>query len=246
MLRLRGAVELRDVGFRHDPRGRWTVRNITVSIHPGQKVALVGASGSGKSTLAGLLLALHTPVEGEIRYDGVPAAELNLRSLRRQFGVVTQDPSLFGGTIRENIALNAPDAAIDRIVTAAETAALHEEIMAMPMHYETMLTEGGGLSGGQRQRLALARAILSRPKVLLLDEATSNLDSRTESLIEANLAGLPQTRIVIAHRLSTVRDADLILVLDKGRIVQRGTHDELISVPGTYAELVAAQSALHT
>ncbi|MET8991942.1 peptidase domain-containing ABC transporter [Nonomuraea wenchangensis] len=240
VLRLRGAIELRDVGFRHDPRGQWTVRNVTVSIRPGQKVALVGASGSGKSTLARLLLALHTPVEGEIRYDGVPAGELNLRSLRRQFGVVTQDPSLFNGTIRDNIALNAPDAAIERVVAAAELAALHEEIMAMPMNYETMLTEGGGLSGGQRQRLALARALLSRPKVLLLDEATSNLDSKTESLIEANLAWLPQTRIVIAHRLSTVRDADLILVLDKGQIVQRGTHDELISVTGKYAELVVA------
>ncbi|MED7932025.1 peptidase domain-containing ABC transporter [Nonomuraea sp. LP-02] len=243
VLRLRGAIELRDVGFRHDPRGQWTVRNVTVSIRPGQKVALVGASGSGKSTLARLLLALHTPVEGEIRYDGVPAGELNLRSLRRQFGVVTQDPSLFNGTIRDNIALNAPDAAIERVVAAAELAALHEEIMAMPMNYETMLTEGGGLSGGQRHRLALARALLSRPKVLLLDEATSNLDSKTESLIEANLAWLPQTRIVIAHRLSTVRDADLILVLDKGQIVQRGTHDELISVTGKYAELVVAPPA---
>ncbi|MGW0806072.1 peptidase domain-containing ABC transporter [Nonomuraea sp. NPDC002799] len=242
VLRLRGAVELRDVSFRHNPRGPWTVRNVSVAIRPGQKVALVGASGSGKSTLARLLLALHTPVEGEIRYDGVPAGELNLRTLRRQFGVVTQDPSLFSGSIRENIALNDPGAALDRVTAAARLAALHDEIMAMPMGYETMLTDGGGLSGGQRQRLALARAVLSRPKVLLLDEATSNLDSATEAVIEANLSGLAQTRIVIAHRLSTVRDADLILVIDSGRIVQGGAHGELMAMGGQYAQLIAAQT----
>ncbi|MEV3980615.1 peptidase domain-containing ABC transporter [Nonomuraea sp. NPDC049758] len=244
VLRLRGAVELSGVSFRHDPRAPWTVRDVSVSIRPGQKVALVGASGSGKSTLARLLLALHTPVLGEIRYDGVPAAELNLRTLRRQFGVVTQDPSLFSGSIRENIALNEPGASLERVVAAARLAALHDEIMDMPMGYETMLTDGGGLSGGQRQRLALARAVLSRPKVLLLDEATSNLDSATEAAIEANLSRLVQTRIVIAHRLSTVRDADLILVIDAGRVVQRGTHDELTAIGGKYAELVAAQAVL--
>ncbi|MGW2155426.1 peptidase domain-containing ABC transporter [Nonomuraea sp. NPDC001699] len=244
VLRLRGSVELRGVSFRHDPRAPWTVRDVSVSIRPGQKVALVGSSGSGKSTLARLLLALHTPVLGEIRYDGVPAAELNLRTLRRQFGVVTQDPSLFSGSIRENIALNEPGASLERVVAAARLAALHDEIMDMPMGYETMLTDGGGLSGGQRQRLALARAVLSRPKVLLLDEATSNLDSATEAAIEANLSRLVQTRIVIAHRLSTVRDADVILVIDAGRVVERGTHDELTAVGGKYTELVAAQAVM--
>lgn len=243
VLRLRGAVELRGVGFRHDPRGPWVVRDVSVSIRPGQKVALVGASGSGKSTLARLLLTLHTPVEGEILYDGVPASELNLRTLRRQFGVVGQDSSLFSGSIRENIALNSPDAPLERVVAAAQVAALHEEIMAMPMGYETMLTDGGGLSGGQRQRLSLARALLPRPKILLLDEATSNLDSATEAAIESNLFWLTQTRIVIAHRLSTIRDADLILVVDSGRVVERGTHDELMSAGGKYAELVATQAA---
>ncbi|MFF0576827.1 peptidase domain-containing ABC transporter [Streptosporangium saharense] len=242
VLRLRGSIELHGVGFRHDPRGPWTLRGISVSISPGQKVALVGPSGAGKSTLARLLLALHNPSEGRVSYDGVPLTELNLRSLRRQFGVVTQEPSLFTGSIRENIALNAPDAPMDRIVQAAELACLHEEISAMPMGYETVLMEGGGLSGGQRQRLALARALLSRPRILLLDEATSHLDSTTEARIEANLGWLTQTRIVIAHRLSTVRDADLILVVDQGGIVERGTHEGLLARGGRYAALVAAQT----
>ncbi|MEU6408119.1 peptidase domain-containing ABC transporter [Microbispora sp. NPDC046933] len=243
VLRLRGAIELRGVSFRHDPRGPWVLRDVSLAVRPGQKVALVGASGSGKSTLARLLLALHTPTEGEIRYDGVPASELNPRSLRRQFGVVTQDPSLFTGTIRENIALNDPDASLERIAEAAGRACLHDEIAAMPMGYETILVEGGGLSGGQRQRLALARALLPRPKVLLLDEATSQLDAATEARIEARLAGLTQTRVVIAHRLSTIRDADLILVMDKGRVVEGGTHAQLLAMGGRYARLVAAQMA---
>nr|BFE81501.1 hypothetical protein GCM10020093_041020 [Planobispora longispora] len=243
MVRLRGSIELHGVGFRHDPRGPWTLRGISVKIRAGQKVALVGPSGAGKSTLARLLLALYTPTEGQVSYDGVPLPQLNLRSLRHQFGVVNQEPSLFTGSIRENIALNDPDAPLERIIEAAELACLHEEICAMPMGYETMLVEGGGLSGGQRQRLALARALLARPKILLLDEATSHLDSTSEARIESNLGWLTQTRIVIAHRLSTVRDADLILVVDDGEIVERGTHDGLLARGGRYAKLVAAQAA---
>ncbi|SNT62155.1 ABC-type bacteriocin/lantibiotic exporter, contains an N-terminal double-glycine peptidase domain [Streptosporangium subroseum] len=242
VLRVRGAVEMRNVSYRYDPRAPWTLRDVSLTIAPGQKVALVGPSGSGKSTLARLLLALHTPTTGEIRYDGVPLKELNLRTLRRQFGVVTQEPSLFTGSIRENIALNDPGASMDRIVRAARMADIHDEIETMPMGYETMLTEGNGLSGGQRQRLALARALLSRPKILLLDEATSNLDSESEAAIESHLAHLTQTRILIAHRLSTIRDANLILVVDGGHIVERGTHEQLLALGGRYAALVAAQT----
>ncbi|GAA2870375.1 cyclolysin T1SS permease/ATPase CyaB [Streptosporangium fragile] len=242
----RGGVRLDDVGFRYTSAGNWIVRGVTVEVAPGQKVALVGRSGSGKSTLARLLLGLLPPSEGEIHYDGVPASRFDPGALRRQFGVVPQEPVLFSGTIAENIALNAPDASMEEIVAAATLACVHEEIAAMPMGYHTVLVEGGGLSGGQRQRVALARALLARPKILLLDEATSHLDTATEAAIEAALTGLDQTRVVIAHRLSTVRDADLILVMDGGRIVEAGSHGELLAAQGYYARLARAQDVLAT
>ncbi|SET89081.1 peptidase domain-containing ABC transporter [Nonomuraea wenchangensis] len=234
---LRGEVTLSGVGFRFDPRSPWTLRNVTLRIAPGQKVALVGSSGSGKSTLGRILLGLYEPVEGELRYDGTPARDLDPRWLRGRFGVVTQDPHLFTGTIRENIALTVPGAPLERIVAAARLAHVHDDIMAMPMGYETMLAEGGGLSGGQRQRIALARALLPEPRILLLDEATSHLDTVAEAAIERNLAALPLTRVVIAHRLSTVRDADQILVIEAGQVAERGTHDELMRSGGRYATL---------
>lgn len=239
---LRGEVVLRDVGFRFDPRSPWTVRNVSLTVGPGQKIALVGSSGSGKSTLGRILLGLYQPVEGEVRYDGTPAWDIDPRWLRSRFGVVTQDPHLFTGTIRDNIGLAVPDASLEQVVLAARLACVHNDIMAMPMGYETMLTEGSGLSGGQRQRIALARALLPQPQVLLLDEATSHLDTATEAAIERNLAWLTQTRIVIAHRLSTVRDADQILVIEAGRVNERGTHDELMRFGGRYAALTERQS----
>jgi ABC-type bacteriocin/lantibiotic exporter with double-glycine peptidase domain len=169
-------------------------------------------------------------------------AEIDLHWLRSQLGFVAQDSFLFGASIRANIALTDPAMPLARVIEAAEMACIHADIMALPMRYDTLLADGGAsLSGGQRQRLALARALVRRPRVLVLDEATSALDAITEQKVHANLATLRSTRIIIAHRLSTVRDADLILVMDQGRVVERGTHDELLVRGGPYRDLVAAQ-----
>jgi HlyB family type I secretion system ABC transporter len=240
--RLRGDIELRDVSFRYRPDGPTVLENISLSIKAGQKVAIVGRSGSGKSTLGYLLLRLYAPESGAIAYDGQDSRHLDLQDLRRQFGVVMQEPFLFSGSVRQNIALHDPDLPLERVRAAARLAAIDEEIEAMPMGYETYLAEdAGSISGGQRQRLALARALAVAPAILLLDEATSNLDAITERAVEDNLSGLQITRIVIAHRLSTIRDADLIVVLDNGQMIEQGTHDELMARGPAYAALVAAQ-----
>ena len=243
--RLRGRIRLDDVSFRYSPRMAPVIRNVSVDVPPGSSVAVVGRSGSGKSTLAGLLLGLYQPSEGRISYDGEDLRELDLRTVRQQLGIVPQHPYIFGASIRSNIALSNPSIPLDRIVAAAKAACIHEDIIAMPMGYETTLCEGGSsLSGGQRQRLALARALVHRPAVILLDEATSALDAATEQQVTANLDALRCTRIVIAHRLSTIVAADLILVMHEGHIVERGTHDELLSRAGEYRQLVAVQASL--
>jgi ATP-binding cassette, subfamily B, bacterial len=237
-----GEIELEHVSFSYGPLTPAGVRDISVKIAPGQKVAIVGRSGAGKSTLAKLMMGLYQPSSGRILYDGHDLSGLDLRSVRQQCGIVTQRSFLFGSTIRENIALKDPSISMAEVIEAAKLACIYDDILAMPMGYETMLIDGGGsLSGGQRQRVALARALVSQPIILLLDEATSELDTVTESQVLRNLAGLHCTRIVIAHRLSAIRDADLILMLDKGAIVERGSHEELLAKDGHYAALVHSQ-----
>jgi ABC-type bacteriocin/lantibiotic exporter with double-glycine peptidase domain len=242
--KLPAPIELKQVNFRYSPDKPWVLHDVSVTIQPGQKVALVGRTGSGKSTLAQLLLGLYTPTEGEILYGGVPLEGLNYRKLRSQFGVVLQEPFLFSGSIRQNIAFNDPSLSLEQVMEAARIAAIHDEIMQMPMGYETLVAEGGtALSGGQRQRIALARAVAHNPAILVLDEATSHLDTVTEDVVEQNLRDLSCTRIVIAHRLNTARNADLILALDNGVIVERGLHQELLAREGYYAQLVQSQLA---
>lgn len=240
--RLRGRIRLDGVSFRYGDGLPLVVRDISLEIEPGSFVALVGRSGAGKSTMAGLLVGLYEPVEGRITFDDSSLAELDLRSLRRQLGIVPQNPYVFGDTIRNNIALSDPNLRLGQVIEAARLAHIHDDIVSMPMGYETLLADGGAsLSGGQRQRIALARALGTKPSILLLDEATSHLDAITEARIHEELEELRATRIVISHRLSTVRKADQILVMEDGCLAESGTHADLISRGGLYRALIEEQ-----
>ncbi|WP_224247949.1 peptidase domain-containing ABC transporter [Hyalangium gracile] len=240
--KLLGSVQLENVSFRYGANSPMVVQDVSLRIEPGQFVAVVGRSGAGKSSLAHLMLGLYLPTGGVIRYDGMPLQDMDLQELRQQMGVVLQSPSLFRGDIRRNIAFADPTLPLEKVAEAAARAQVHEDIMAMPMNYETVLSEmGASLSGGQRQRLAIARALVHEPAILLLDEATNALDAKTERAVQDALAKLKCTRVVIAHRLSTIREADVILVMNQGKLVEKGRHEELMALGGHYAELVAAQ-----
>jgi ABC-type bacteriocin/lantibiotic exporter with double-glycine peptidase domain len=238
---LMGGVTLEDVSFRYGDSAPMVVRSVSIDIRPGMFVAIVGRSGSGKSTLAHLMVGLYRPTEGRIRFDGSELERVDLRSLRQQLGIVTQGHSMFTCSVRDNIATFDPSLPLDEIVRACKLARVHDDIAALPHGYNTVLHDDGrSLSGGQRQRLALARALVRRPSLLLLDEATSALDSTTEGQVQQALESLQCTRIVIAHRLSTVKSADLILVLDEGRVAESGTHQQLLQRNGLYAALMEA------
>ncbi|MBF2065795.1 MAG: peptidase domain-containing ABC transporter [Calothrix sp. C42_A2020_038] len=245
--KLHGNIRFENVTFRYHPESDVNVlENISFEILPEQTVAVVGRSGSGKTTLAKLILGLYPPTKGKLLIDGHDVTNISLKSLREQIGLVDQETFLFGGTIRENLSIAYPDATLEEIIEAAHLAGADEFIQRLPMGYETQIGEGGGmLSGGQRQRLAIARAMLGNPRLLLLDEATSHLDAESERIIQNNLSTIVQgrTTLIIAHRLSTVRNADLILVLDQGILVESGTHNDLIAKKGHYYYLNQQQLA---
>jgi ABC-type multidrug transport system fused ATPase/permease subunit len=243
--KLSGALTFENLSFRYPSRPETKVLDdLSFAIQPGQRVALVGPSGAGKSTVFSLILGFNAPESGQIIFDDHPAQGIALKALRSQIAIVPQEIMLFGGSIRENIEYGKPGASQEEIEIAAQQANAHDFIAALPQGYQTVVgPRGTKLSGGQRQRVAIARAILANPRILLLDEATSSLDSESERLVNEALERLMvgRTSLVIAHRLSTVRHADRLLVFNHGKIVESGTHDELIERNGTYRFLVDTQ-----
>jgi subfamily B ATP-binding cassette protein MsbA len=245
--RLSRAVEFRQVGFAYDDEpDRFVLRHASFTVRAGQAAAIVGLSGAGKTSLVNLIPRFYDVTEGQILVDGTDVREVSLRSLRAQAALVTQETVLFDDTVAANIAYGAPDASRAAVTEAARAAHAHEFIVELPDGYDTKIGERGQrLSGGQRQRIAIARAILKDCPLLVLDEATSSLDAESEMLVQDALANLMRNRttFVIAHRLSTVRRADLIIALEKGEVVEVGTHDELVNRPGgVYAKLYALQA----
>jgi ATP-binding cassette, subfamily B, bacterial len=237
----RGEVQLDDVWFRYDDAA-WTLQNVSFSVPPGTKTALVGETGSGKTTCAYLVARLYDATQGTVSIDGVDVRELTFESLAAAVGVVSQETYLFHATVRENLSFARPEATDEEIEGAARAAQIHELIATLPEGYATVVGERGyRFSGGEKQRIAIARTILRNPPVLVLDEATSSLDTQTERLVQEALERLSEgrTTIAIAHRLSTVRDADQIVVLDRGHVVEIGTYDDLLARGGRFADLAA-------
>jgi subfamily B ATP-binding cassette protein HlyB/CyaB len=243
--RIRGRIELQDVAFRYRPDGPEVLQGISLTIQPGEVVGIVGRSGSGKSTLARLVQRLYVPERGRVLMDGVDLALIDSTSLRRQLGVVLQENVLFNRTVRENIALADPGLPLEAVIRAAELAGAHEFILELPEGYDTMIGEHGAtLSGGQRQRIAIARALITDPRILIFDEATSALDYESDRIIQANMHAMCKGRtvLIIAHRLSAVRTAHRILVMERGGIVETGTHQQLLAMAdGYYARLHSLQ-----
>jgi subfamily B ATP-binding cassette protein MsbA len=243
---IRGEVSFENVSFSYEP-GKPVLHEVSFESRPGTVTALIGPSGSGKSTIIGLISAFYVPTEGVIRVDGADLSTVRLDSYRTQLGVVLQDTFLFDGTIRENVAFSRPDATEQQIMDACRIARVDEFAETFSDKYDTIVGERGvKLSGGQKQRVSIARAILAEPRILILDEATSSLDSESEALIQEGLSYLMRgrTTFVIAHRLSTIRRADQILVVEAGRIVERGTHGTLYATQGRYFELYTRQHGL--
>jgi len=244
--KLRGDIEFKNVSFSYE-EGKQVLFDINFKAPAGSVTALVGSSGSGKSTIAGLSATFLTPKSGKVTIDGVDLSKVKLSSYRQHLGVVLQDEFLFEGTIRENIMFPRPDATEEQLQNAVKAAYVNEFTDRFDDGLETLIGERGvKLSGGQRQRIAIARAILADPKIIILDEATSNLDTESEGLIQKSLSELTKNRttIVIAHRLSTIRRADQILVIEAGRIAERGTHDELSASQGRYYNLYTYQAKI--
>jgi ATP-binding cassette subfamily B protein len=243
---VRGAIKFEGVVFGYDPHTP-VLKRVSLEIRPGEMIGIVGHSGSGKTTLVNLLMRFYDPTEGRISIDGVDLRKIKVGSLRRQIGLVLQDAQLFSGSIEENISYGRPEATAEEVFEAAHAARAHDFIVRMPDGYDTRLGESGaGLSGGERQRVSIARALLFNPRILVFDEATSNVDTVTEREIQRALEALTRgrTTIAIAHRLSTLRNADRIVVFEEGRIAEIGTHEELLAREGIYHKMVTIQTQL--